>query len=238
MRDLNFTSCLADPDVWMQPAKKADGSSYYKYILLYTDDALCVSENAESVLRNKVGKYFELKEESIGVPKIYLGGHCRKVELENGANAWAFSSSQYVQAAVQYVEKFISNHEHLNLPKRAKTPLQTSYQPELDVSLDRNPSEASYYMSFIGVLQWTVKLGRVDICLETSVMSSYMVLPRQGRLDQLLHILAYLKKYHNAEMVFDPTIPMMDEGRFQELDWASGEFGHVCERKEVPPNMP
>ena len=35
MRHINFESCPADPDVWMRPAMKADGSSYYEYILLY-----------------------------------------------------------------------------------------------------------------------------------------------------------------------------------------------------------
>ncbi len=62
MRHLDFTSCLADPDVWMRPAKRSDGSDYYEYILLYTDDALVVSENAEQILRNELGRYFSLKE--------------------------------------------------------------------------------------------------------------------------------------------------------------------------------
>ena len=60
---------------------------------MYVDDALCISENAEEVLRNEIGKYFKLKEESIGPPKLYLGGHMRQVVLENGSTAWAFSSS-------------------------------------------------------------------------------------------------------------------------------------------------
>ena len=47
MHHLDFVSCPADPDVWMRPAKKADGSKYYEYILLYTDDALVVSDHAE-----------------------------------------------------------------------------------------------------------------------------------------------------------------------------------------------
>ena len=72
MHHLNFIPCPADPDVWMRPASKADGSSYYEYILLYVDDALCISENAEDVLRNELGKYFDLKENSIGPPKLYL----------------------------------------------------------------------------------------------------------------------------------------------------------------------
>ena len=93
MKHLGFTSCLADPDVWMRPAKKSDGSPYYQYVLLYTDDALAIAENAEDILRNEIGKYFELKQESIGPPKIYLGGHMRQVQLDNGLKEWRISSS-------------------------------------------------------------------------------------------------------------------------------------------------
>ena len=34
MWHLGFNSCPADPDVWMRPALKDDGSEYYEYILL------------------------------------------------------------------------------------------------------------------------------------------------------------------------------------------------------------
>ena len=87
MEFLNFKSCLADTDVWMRPAIKNDGNTYYEYILLYVDDALVVSENAESILCNELGRYFHLKEESIGTPTVYLGGRVRKVQLENGVLA-------------------------------------------------------------------------------------------------------------------------------------------------------
>ena len=96
MHFINFTLCPADPDVWMRPAIKSDGTKFYDYVLLYVDDALVVSKKAESILRNELGRYFELKEESIGPPNHYLGGKVRKVQHENGVNAWAFSSSQYV----------------------------------------------------------------------------------------------------------------------------------------------
>ena len=91
MEFLNFKSCLADPDVWMRPAIKSDGNTYYEYILLYVDNALVVSENAESILRNELGRYFHLKEELIGPPTVYLGGRVHKVQLENGVWAWSFS---------------------------------------------------------------------------------------------------------------------------------------------------
>ena len=237
MRHLQFESCLADPDVWMRPAKKADGSEYYEFVLLYTDDILVISENGEEVLRNGIGKYFELKEESIGPPSLYLGGHMSKVQLENGVHAWAFSSSQYVQQAVVNVEKYLERNDG-RLPKRAETPLQTSYRSELDVTPELGTADAAYYQSLIGMLRWMVELGRVDICLETSMMSSHLALPREGHLAQLFHMFLYLKKYHNTEMVFDPSEPDIDEVEFEKEDWSSSEFGHIQGKEELPPNMP
>jgi hypothetical protein len=241
MHFLNFKPCPADPDVWMRPAIKSDGTTCYEYVLLYTDDALVISENAEAILRNEIGRYFELKEESIGPPKFYLGGRVRKVQLENGVEAWGFSSSQYVQAAVKNVEEYLSRDEnkHLGkLPLKAQTPLTTTYRPELDVSPELNATESAYYQSLIGILRWIVELGRTDICLETSMMSSHLALPREGHLEQVLHIFAYLRCHHNAEMVFDPSDPAVDEGQFERRDWTSTEFGHVDGKELLPPEMP
>ena len=245
MRHLDFQSCLADPDVWMRPAKKSDNSECYEFCLLYTDDVLYIGEGAEKSLREGIGKYFELKRESIGEPNLYLGGRCRKVKLDTGVEAWAFGSSQYIQAAVTNVETYLKDNGlqlpgpvH-KLPAKAETPMQTSYRPELDVSPELEPAQAAYYQSLIGILRWMVELGQVDICLEVSLMSSCLALPREGHLKQLLHIFAYLKKYHNAEIVFDPTDPYINESDFERKDWTSSEFGHACDDGEVlPPNMP
>ena len=138
-----------------------------------------ISENAEKVLRHELGCYFNLKEESIGPPKIYLGGSVQKVKLENGVECWAFGSSKYVQAAVKNVEEYLAKQvtERWKLPTKAETPLRTTYHPKLDVSPELGSTEATYYMSLIGVLRWIVELGRVDICLECSVMSSQLAMP-------------------------------------------------------------
>ena len=240
MHHIGFKSCPADPDVWMRPAIKSDGTNVYEYVLLYTDDSLSIGVDAESILRKEIGKYFELKEKSIGPPKLYLGGHLRLVELDNGVKAWAYSSSQYVRAAVQNVKDFIAKDEtkRWRLPCKAETPLCTSYRPELDVTNELSPREAAYYQSLIGVLRWIVELGRVDICLEVSMMSSHLALPREGHMEQVLHIFAHLKKYHNTEVVYDPSDPVIDEAQFEAKDWASSEFGHLDGVEELPPNMP
>ena len=53
-----------------------------------------------------------------------------------------------------------------------------------------------------------------------------------------LHIFSYLKKYHNTELVYDPSDPVVDENDFERRDWASSEFGHVEGKEEFPANMP
>jgi hypothetical protein len=116
-----------------------------------------------------------------------------------------------VRAAVQNVEDFLAKDERKRwkLPNKAETPLCTSYRPELDVTPELSPQEAAYYQSLIGILRWIVELGRVDICLEVSMLSSHLVLPRVGHLEQVFHIFAHLKKYHNTEVVYDPSDPVI-----------------------------
>ena len=237
MRHLGFESCPADPDVWMRPGLKKDGSPCYEYVLLYVDDALACGSDAELIIRN-VGRYFELKESSVGPPKMYLGGSIRKVELENGASAWGMNSSKYCGAAVANVRRYLENHNKYVFPKSCNTPLSTSYRPELDATPGLDPAMSSYYMSLIGILRWLVELGRVDICLEVSVMSSHMAMPREGQLMQLFHVFAYLDKYHNAELVLDPSDPVIDERDYERKDWSSSEFSHLTGTEELPPNQP
>ena len=47
-------------------------------------------------------------------------------------------------------------------------------------------------------------------------MSSHVDLLRKGHFEQVLHIFGYLKKHHNAEMVFDPTELDIDMSRLEE----------------------
>jgi hypothetical protein len=35
-----FTSCKADPDLWLKPVTKPDGSKIYEYVLCYVDDCI------------------------------------------------------------------------------------------------------------------------------------------------------------------------------------------------------
>ena len=81
---LSFKSCKANPDIWIQEGIKSDGAKYWEYVLLYTNDYLYVRNDSKRVLRNKIGKYFILKDLSNGPPGKFLRGKVRKVHLDNG----------------------------------------------------------------------------------------------------------------------------------------------------------
>ena len=48
----------------------------------------------------------------------------------------------------------------------------------------------------------------------------------------------YLKNKHNAEIVYDPSDPYLDESKFEEQDWASSDFGHLEGKEEILENAP
>lgn len=92
----------------------------------------------------------------------------------------------------------------LTLKGKPSTPMQTNYRPELDVTPLLEPDQANYYQSLIGVLRWAVELGRIDIYIDVSLLSSFLAQPRIGHLQQVLHIFAYLKCHEQSNLVFDP----------------------------------
>ncbi len=79
MGRLGFTSSRADPDVWFRLLKRSTGKEYYEYVMLYIDDVLDILENAESVMRKEIGKYWKIKDDLIGPPTKYLGGKLQEV---------------------------------------------------------------------------------------------------------------------------------------------------------------
>ena len=257
MESMGFTSSKGDPDVWFRKARRhsrahaADfdpknpgedtgmGGSYYEYVLLYVDDVLVISANAEAVLRQEIGSTFELKEESIGPPDIYLGGKLQQVELDDGTKCWSYGSSKYVLNAVKNVEEYYIKKHGRQLPSKCATPTKSGYRPEIDTSRELNPDESSYFHQLIGILRWIVELGRVDIFTEVSMLSSCLAMPREGHLEQVFHIFAYLKKHHNAVMVFDPREPDIDyDSHFPDQDWSYSTMGRSDMKEELPPNMP
>jgi hypothetical protein len=185
---------------------------------------------------NELDYYFTMKPGSIGDPDIYLGGKLRETTLANGVKAWGISPSKYIQEVVRNTEGYLEkNFSGRKLLKRAPTPFENDYAPELDTTPELSPILATYYQSQIGVLRWMVELGRVDIITETSMLASQTAMPREGHLDAMFRMFAYLKTKHNSRMVFDPTYPHVDMSDFKICDWKNF-YGNVEEA--IPTDAP
>ncbi len=77
-------------------------------------------------------------------------------------------------------------------------------------------------------------MGCIDIYIHVAMLSSFLASPREGHLGEVLHILAYLKKHKRSTMVFDDTLPVIDESTFVSADWTEFYRG----AKEMKPQMP
>jgi hypothetical protein len=103
------------------------------------------------------------------------------------------------------------------------------------VSPELNDEMANRYQQLIGILCWACELGRVDILFEVSLQASHSAMPREGHLEAVYHVFAYLKNHGNSTIVFDEGMPDIDELAFVQLDWKYF-YGDV--KEEVPPKIP
>jgi hypothetical protein len=213
LTSMGFQSSMADPDVWLRAATKADGESYYEYVLMYVDDILSISCDARSILEEIQGT-FKFKNGKIETPEFYLGAKLQKKPI-NGIHCWTIMSQDYVKAAVKNVEETIKKSGRRLPTSNIDTPMNITFSPELDVTEELNEEDTTYFQELIGVLRWATEIGRVDILLEVSLLSQYQASPREGHLEQALHIFAFLKKHPKLTLYMSPELPRIEYGDFR-----------------------
>jgi hypothetical protein len=143
-------------------------------------------------------------KDGYATPNQYLGAPIQRSRLpgDEDDKHWGHSSEEYVKQAILAVETELAQ-EGKGLLGKFSTPLSPQYRPELDYSPFLDDNAATYYMELIGILRWTVELGRMDIMVAVSMLSSYTMQPRMGHLDQVFHIFGYLKRNKRATIMFD-----------------------------------
>ena len=236
LHSMSYRPSYADPDVWMRPAVKSNGERYYEYLLAYCDDLLSLSVNAMKTMLQIKDK-FELKGDKIAAPEGYLGATLSTMQNNDGDDCWTQSSDKYLAASVQNVEAKLREAGRPGLPsaKQCRTPFVTNYRPELDTTAELKLEGHRYFQELIGMLRWGIELGRLDILLEVSLLSSYLACPREGHLEAAIHIFGYLKHHEKKKIAFDPGHPRINEKRFKKYDWT--DFYRDA-REAIPPNAP
>jgi hypothetical protein len=129
LRDqLGFQPCRADNDVWFRPAQRPDGTRYYEYVLVYTDNILCLSCDPKSILC-QLDQHFLLKPDSIGPPTQYLGSSIGRYKFEDGDECWCMGSEQYVTEAIRNVTTWLEQCG-LMLKTKVSAVLPLNYLPD------------------------------------------------------------------------------------------------------------
>jgi len=130
-------------------------------LLVYVDDILLVSLDPKTTLL-EIGKSYEIKEGSLSHPETYLGAQIHQQYLRDGHKAWAMPSHKYIKNAVATIEALLQEDgDGFHLRTTAKVPMPQSYRPEFDTTKELDQNMLSRYRQLIGILQWSVELGRV-----------------------------------------------------------------------------
>jgi len=123
MRQMGYSSCKANPDLWLKAVTRPDDNvRYYAYILCYVDDILCIHHDPMSVM-NEINGYLPLKPSSVGDPDIYLGTKLKQTRLPNGIWAWGLSPSKYVAQAAKNCQMHLTD----KLDGKYKIPPQATH---------------------------------------------------------------------------------------------------------------
>ena len=106
------------------------------------------------------------------------------------------------------------------MPKKEENPFKMDFDPDLDTSPELGPGTASYHLTFIVILRWLIKLGRINIITKVSLLSFYIALPREGHLEAAVHVMTNVGQRYNSRLVYDPLYQEIDHNVFKECDWS------------------
>ena len=224
LREMSFSPCRAEPDIWMRPSK--DGTKY-EYVAAYVDDLALALEKPQEFLDTLTGKYnFKLK--GSGPISFHLG-----MDFGRDEDGTLFFTSK------RYVEKILSNYERLfgEPPKRIfHSPLEKGDHPELDESELLQEEDVKTYQSLIGSLQWAVTIGRFDIMTAVVTLSSFRAAPRKGHLERAKRVFGYLARMKEAAIRVRTEEPDYSDLPYREYDWAKSVYGDV--KEDIPADAP
>ena len=143
------------------------------------------------------------------------------------------SSKKYVKAVIDNLESKLRKSD-MHLPK-CRTPMSISYHPSEYITKELNVEGEQFYQDLIGILRRAVEIGRVDILLEVSLLSSHLTLPKIRHLQAVYHIFGYLNQVPKRKLYFDPLLPLISKDRFRKFDWE--EF-YRNSKEAIPDYMP
>jgi len=133
----------------------------------------------------------------VGSPTYYLGSDIKRVDKDvHDKGVLTMGSTTYVKRCLENYERLLG----LKPPKKASSPMEVKYYPELDTTDALDDQGRQIYWSLIGMLQWAVTLGHIDIHHAVMSMSRFRAQPRKGHLMAVARIFGYLSNCKTASI--------------------------------------
>ena len=148
-------------------------------------------------------------------PSYYLGTSLKRIV----DGRVMMNSENYIKESIR---KYESKYNHT--VKKQNIPMDTKAHPELDQSELLGIDEHKEFQHIIGLGQWIVLTGRIDITYAISSLARFASSPRKGHLEMARHVLGYLKKYPKKGIVMDPKAPIINTKSIRDKKYE--EFGH------------
>ena len=214
------------------------GHEYYEYVCFYVDDIMVISHVPHEFM-SKFEQLFALKD-GYGHPKTYLGTEIFSFDMADSKNrnykAFGLGSGTYLRNIIDELEKKVLSVYGFGLPTTATAPMRTGYRPESDISRLLDDEHIGWYQGLIGTLRWLIEVGRIDITHSVTLLSSFLVAPREGHLFEVFHVFGYLKQRMNFCLILDPqSIPFQKYSSCFTHDWVDFYPGA---KEAIPPNAP
>ena len=193
LRGLKFTNTRYDKDVWL---RKSKCGTYYEYICTHSDDFMIASRDSQSIM-NSIKETYNVKSE--GPPEYYLGNDYKR----DSKGRWCFGCKKYIKEAIVRIESMFGT-----LPK-SSVPMISGDHPEMDDSEVLDDETHRKFQMLIGIMNWVVTIGRLDIAYATMSLSRFSACPRRGHLERALKVFGYLKKRPNRRICVDSRDPLL-----------------------------
>lgn len=78
---------------------------------------------------------------------------------------------------------------------------------EMDDSVLCSDDEHRKFQMLMGMLNWVVTIGRLDVAHATMSLSRFAACPRKGNIERALRVFGYLKRSKNCRVVIDSRDP-------------------------------
>ena len=218
-----FVPSRAEPDIWMR-----DMGDHYEYLAVYVDDILIASKNPQAIIDLLKAK-----------PHSFMLKHAGPVERFLGMVFFRDEDGNLCWSPREYIDRMVDAFEHTfgHKPKQnVSSPLEKNDHPELDMTELLDMDGVNKYQSLIGALQWSISLGRFDVMTAVMTLSSFRVAPRQGHMDRIKRVYAYLMRFRDAVIRIRTEKPDYSDLPDPEYDWARTVYGEI--KEEVPADAP